>query len=95
MDWILLVSLYEKENTNNLLELNKIEPSQIVSGQKQEVQENNSDKIIKLLNEKECNQQLLENIKNKIEYEYKNKLSTTIPTKSSVTKIKQMKHQSK
>ena len=91
LDWILLVSLYEKENTNNLLELNKIEPSQIVSGQKQEVQENNSDKIIKLLNEKECNQQLLENIKNKIEYEYKNKLSTTIPTKSSVTKIKQMK----
>ena len=91
LDWILLVSLYEKENTNNLLVLNKIEPSQIVSGQKQEVQENNSDKIIKLLNEKECNQQLLENIKDKIEYEYKNKLSTTIPTKSSVTKIKQMK----
>lgn len=91
LDWILLVSLYEKETTNNLLELNKIEPSQIVSSQKQEVQENNSDKIIKLLNEKECNQQLLENIKNKIEYEYKNKLSTTISTKSSVTKIKQMK----
>ena len=91
LDWILLVSLYEKENTNNLLELNKIEPNQIVSSQKQEVQENNSDKIIKLLNEKECNQQLLESVKDKIEYEYKNKLSTTIPTKSSVTKIKQMK----
>ena len=91
LDWILLVSLYEKENTNNLLELNKIEPSQIVSSQKQELQENNSNKIIKLLNEKECNQKLLENIKEKIEYEYKNKLSTTIPTKSSVTKIKQMK----
>ena len=91
LDWILLVYLYEKENTKGLLELNKIEPSQIVSSQKQEVQENNLDKIIKLLNEKECNQQLLENIKDKIEYEYKNKLSTTIPTKSSVTKIKQMK----
>ena len=91
LDWILLVYLYEKNNTNNLIELNRIKPSQIVSSQKQEVQENNSDKIIKLLNEKECNQQLLENIKDKIEYEYKNKLSTTIPTKSSVTKIKQMK----
>ena len=91
LDWILLVYLYEKENTKGLLELNKIEPSQIVSSQKQEVQENNLDKIIKLLNEKECNQQLLENIKDKIEYEYKNKLSTAIPTKSSVTKIKQMK----
>ena len=91
LDWILLVYLYEKENTKGLLELNKIEPSQIVSSQKQEVQENNLDKIIKLLNEKECNQQLLENIKDKIEYEYQNKLSTAIPTKSSVTKIKQMK----
>ena len=91
LDWILLVYLYEKENTNNLIELNRIKPSQIVSSQKQEVQENNLDQIIKLLNEKECNQQLLENIKDKIEYEYKNKLSTTIPTKSSVTKIKQMK----
>lgn len=91
LDWILLVYLYEKENTNNLIELNRIEPNQIISGQKQQVQENNSDKIIKLLNEKECDEQLLENIKDKIEYEYKNKLSTTIPTKSSVTKIKQMK----
>ena len=91
LDWILLVYLYEKENTNNLLELNKIEPNQIVSSQKQEGQEDSSEQIIRLLNEKECNQQLLENIKDKIEYEYKNKLSTTIPTKSSVTKIKQMK----
>ena len=91
LDWILLVYLYEKENTNNLIELNKIEPSQIVSAQKQQTQENNSNKIVKILDEKECNQQLLENIKNKIEFEYQNKLATTIPTKSSVTKIKQMK----
>lgn len=91
LDWILLVYLYEKENTKDLIELNKIEPSKIVSSKKQEIQENNSEQIIKLLNEKECNQQLLENIKNKIEYEYKNKLSTTILTKSSVTKINQMK----
>lgn len=91
LDWILLVYLYEKENTNNLIELNRIEPKQVVSSQNQQIQENNSDQIIKLLNEKEYSEQLLENIKDKIEYEYKNKLSTTIPTKSSVTKIKQMK----
>ena len=90
LDWLLLVYLYEKENTNNLIELNKIEPSKIVSNKKQEEQVNNSDDIIKLLEEKELNQELLENIKDKIEYEYKDKLSTIIPTKSSVTKIKQM-----
>ena len=38
----------KKENTNNLIELNKIEPSQIVSAQKQQTQENNSNKIVNL-----------------------------------------------
>ena len=90
LEWILLVYLYEKENTNNLIELNKIERSQITTSKKQQ-QENNSDNIIKILNEKKKNQELLKQIKEQIEYEYKNKLSTTIPTKSSVTQIKQMK----
>ena len=91
LEWILLVYLYEKENTNNLIELNKIERSQVTTNKKQQLQENNSDNIIKILNEKKKNPKLLEQIKEQIEYEYKNKLSTTIPTKSSVTKIKQMK----
>ena len=39
----------------------------------------------------EISKEQMENIKNKIEYEYQNKLATTIPTKCSVTKIKQMK----
>lgn len=91
LDWILLVYLYEKNNSNNLLELNKIEPKQIINDKKQQIQENNSNKIIKLLDNKEIDKKLLEDIKNKIEFEYKNKLATTTPTKSSVTKIKQMK----
>ena len=36
----------QETNTNDLIELNRIKPSQIVSNQKQEVQENNLDKII-------------------------------------------------
>ena len=91
LDWILLVYLYEKENTNNLIELNIVEPSNIINNKKQEIKEKNSEQIIKLLDKKECNQKLLEEIKDKIEYEYENKLATTIPTKSSVTKIKQIK----
>ena len=92
LDWILLVYLYEKENTENLLELNRIEPSKIINGKKKEaIQENNFNKIINILDEKEIQKNLLEKIKNKIEFEYENKIATTIPTKSSVTKIKQMK----
>ncbi len=92
LDWILLVYLYEKENAQQLIELNKIEQSQIIKLQNKEVEQNSYNQILKNLDSKKYKEQMLENIKNQIEYEYKNKLSTTIPTKSSVTKIKQMKN---
>ena len=92
LDWILLVYLYEKANTGDLIELNKIDPKQILKNQNNEKAENNDSKnMIEILDSKEHQKDLMEQIKNKIEYEYKNKLATTIPTKSSVTKIKQMK----
>ena len=37
----------------------------------------------------------IEKVKSIIEFEYENQLATTIPTKSSVTKIKQMKQENK
>ena len=91
LDWIMLVYLYEKNNTEHLIELNKIYPSEIINGKKEYVQESDKNKIVELLDTKEISEDLLNNIKCKIEYEYKNKLATTIPTKSSVTKLKQMK----
>lgn len=91
LDWIMLVYLYEKNNTDHLIELNKIYPSEIINGKKEYVQESDKNKIVELLDTKEISEDLLNNIKCKIEYEYKNKLATTIPTKSSVTKLKQMK----
>lgn len=91
LDWILLVYLYEKENNDDLIELNKIEPRQVINDKTEEIENNNSKELIELLNKKEIKKDLLEQIKKKIEYEYENKLSITIPTKSSVTKIKQMK----
>lgn len=91
LDWIILVYLYEKNNTEHLIELNKIYPSEIINGKKEYVQESDKNKIVELLDTKEISEDLLNNIKCKIEYEYKNKLATTIPTKSSVTKLKQMK----
>ena len=91
LDWILLVYLYEKKNTTDLIELNKINPNEIIIIKNEEKQENNNNKIIELLDSKELSEDLHDDIKNKIEYEYQNKLSTIIPTKSSVTKLKQMK----
>lgn len=91
LDWVLLVYLYEKENTKDLIELNKINPSEIINKEKEEINNSNANDVFQLLNKSEYNNKLLENVKNKIEYEYENKLSIGIPTKSSVTKIKQIK----
>lgn len=91
LDWILLVYLYEQSNTEDLLELNRIEPSSILENKKQEKeQENTSQNVIEMLNEN-SNKKDINQIKEQIEYEYPDKLAIDIPTKSSVTKIKQMK----
>ena len=91
LDWLLLVYLYENKNTNKLIELKEIETNQIISNKDNQVQKINSNQIIQMLNKKEYSKELLEDIRNKIEYEYTYKPYTIIPTKSSVTKIKQMK----
>ena len=91
LDWILLVYLYEQSNTEDLLELNRIEPSSVLENKKQEnEQENTSQNVIDMLNEN-SNKKDINQIKEQIEYEYPEKLSIDIPTKSSVTKIKKMK----
>lgn len=91
LNWILLVYLYEQANTEDLLELNRIEPSSVLENRKQEnEQENTSQNVIEMLNEN-SDKKDVKQIKEQIEYEYPNKLAIDIPTKSSVTKIKQMK----
>ena len=91
LDWILLVVNYEKENSKNI-EIKKIDKKEILNNMqnKEEQTENNMQKILEML-EKSNNKAQLKQIAEKIEYKYPNKLATTIPTKSSVTKIKQIK----
>ena len=92
LDWILLVYLYEKNNTKDLLEINRIQPNTIFENkQENNKKEYTSQKIIEILNKKEISKDNVNYIKEQIECEYPNKLSIDIPTKSSVTKIKQMK----
>lgn len=91
LDWILLVYLYEQSNTEDLLELNRVEPSSVLENKKQDIeQEKTSKNIIEML-DKKTNKDDVNKVKKQIEYEYPNKFAIDIPTKSSVTKIKQMK----
>ena len=93
LEWILLVYLYEQANTEELLKLNRIEQNSILEYKMEnDEKENTSQKVIETLNQKIIDKNKINKIKEQIEYEYPNKLAIDIPTKSSVTKIKQMKN---
>ena len=95
LDWILLVYQYEKHNTQNLINVNVINTKDVVATKKAETKNIDSKKIIDVLDKNKTNKQDIEKVKSIIEFEYENQLATTIPTKSSVTKIKQMKQENK
>ena len=91
LDWILLVYLYEKENKGHLLKLhvwNKQELLKSFAKPKEEIVD-----IQEQLENVTINKEDLEKINTILKYTYAHQLSTTIPTMTSVTKIKQMKMQ--
>lgn len=93
LDWILLVYLYEKDNVDGLMTLDRIEKNQILKNNVQIEQESDSEKILKKLENYEHNKNKLLDIKDKIECRYNFELAVTIPTKTSVTRIKQMENE--
>ena len=90
LDWILLVYEYERQNIESLANLNIYNKSEILKSFKNiEKQETN---VIKELESKETNNKDIENLQKIIEYKYKYIFNTKIPTKTSVTKIKEMQN---
>lgn len=89
LDWINLVYLYEKGNTKDLIEYNVLEQEEIIKKCKKIEQEEID--IVKMLEEHKKDKEEIKKIEKKLNFEYKYKLATTIPTMSSVTQIKQMK----
>lgn len=87
LDWILLVYQYEKENTDNI-NLNIYNKQQIIDDFKK-IEKEEID-IVKLLEEKETDNKELEKFIDILNYSYPYKLATLIPTKTSVTNLKQM-----
>ena len=93
LDWILLVYLYEKENKEHLLTLNVWNKQELLKSfakQKEEVVD-----IKKQLENTTVPKEEVEKIDMILEYTYTHQLATTIPTMTSVTKIKQMKAEQK
>ena len=87
LDWMLLVYLYEKENKNNLFQLkvwNKQELLKSFAKPKEEVVD-----IKEQLEKVKIEKETFEKLNTVLEYTYPHQLATTIPTMTSVTKIKQ------
>lgn len=91
LDWILLVYLYEKHNSENLLQLHHIDKNSVIEQNVTSVFENTYGKIINKLNSENINEEQLNKVLEIINFEYKNKLAIDLPKVISVTKIKEMK----
>lgn len=92
LDWILLVYLYEKESIKNIVDLHVISKN---DAQKTFKQIEKEEVDIKSILEEHCTTNKKEQkkqIEKELNYQYKNLLATKIPTKTSVTKIKQMEN---
>ena len=90
IDWILLVYKYEEKNIKNISTLNIYNKKELLKSFKT-IQKDKID-VIKELEKHEKDNKQIENIKNIINYQYKYLLSTVMPTKTSVTKIKEMEN---
>ena len=88
LDWILLVYQYEKENAENMINLNVFKKNEILKSFTKVEKENVN--VIEILENKECNKEKLNKIEEILNYTYPYEIATKIPTKTSVTNIKQM-----
>ena len=89
LDWIMLVYSYEKTQIEDLINL-QIYDKETVIKTFINIKNENID-VLKILDNYKIDKKAVQNIHQILEYTYPYKLSTTIPTKTSVTKIKQMK----
>ena len=91
LDWILLVYEYEKEKNKNCMLLNLYKKKDILDRCKKIQKEKVN--VIEELNKKEITKEEFKTLEKILNYTYPNKLATTIPTKTSVTKLKQVEQE--
>lgn len=90
LDWILLVYFYDNDKLNDIIKLNILNKQSVLKELKNKKNENAD--VLKILEENSINKEKLKNIDEILSYAYPKIVSTIIPTKTSVTSIKQMKN---
>lgn len=91
LDWILLVYYYEKDKTKEMINLKRYKKQDLLMGLKRKEKENIN--VTEILEEKEFDYNQIQKIEKILNYSYPNQLATIIPTKTSVTNIKQMQQE--
>ena len=90
LDWILLVYYYENDKLNDIMDLNIFNKQSLLKEIKSKEKENVD--VLQILEENSINKDKFKKIEKVLNYSYSEKTSTIIPTKTSVTSIKQMKN---
>ena len=96
LDWIMLVYLFNKNNIKDIMELYEHNKNDLIKEiiNKEETADNIN--LINVIEEeagKLKNEEEIENISKELNWKYKYQDETTIPTKTSVTKIKELKNE--
>ena len=96
LDWIMLVYLFNKNSIKDIMELYEHNKNDLIKEiiNKEETADNIN--LIKVIEEeagKLKNEEEIENISKELNWKYKYQDETTIPTKTSVTKIKELKNE--
>ncbi len=91
IDWILLVYFCKKDNLKEIVDFNVYTKNQVMDFCKSIKQEETD--IIKKVEETHVEQEKIEEIEKLLNIKYNYELSTKIPTKTSVTKLKQKEHE--
>ena len=90
LDWILLVYQYEKKICCDKVELNTYKKKALLKTLKKV--DNEEIDVLEELESRKINEEELNGISSILNYEYPNMLDTTIPTKTSVTTLKQLEN---
>ena len=91
LDWIMLVYQYEKDTISELVDFYIWNRSDLIKSF--ENTNNNEIEVIKTLQDQEVDQNNIKRIEKTLNWSYDYESSTIIPTKTSVTKIKQMQNE--
>ena len=92
LDWMKLVYVYHQEEMDKLAIIQMFEKDEVLKmcTVKVEQEENEAKQILRKLSEVEIDSREQENVIKLLEYEYQNKMATTLKNKMSVTEIKEM-----